>query len=222
MNKKLFYYLIFTGALILLVAWLIKSYPTVLQQDSTRLHLISSLIILAYLGLHIFSRRFQVKQAVKDALVWVGIGAMLLIGYQYKDQLKEQLFPTKGQQHNGGEVRFRLSDNNHFFIDARLNGYPVRFLVDSGASRVIVSRSIAEKTGIVTEGLTFNQPTMTANGLVMSAPVKFGKLEVGPIVLYDVAGAVVENNLNEPLLGMSFLNRLSSWRVEGDTLILKQ
>ena len=96
----------------------------------------------------------------------------------------------------------------------------MRLLVDSGASRVVLTRPLAKRAGVDLIDDDFNQPVSTANGITMNAPVKWQTIEIGPLVLRDVPGSVSKHGLDEPLLGMSFLNKLHSWRIEGDTLIL--
>ena len=105
---------------------------------------------------------------------------------------------------------------------AEVNGVPVQFLVDTGASVVTLSRDDAERAGLNPEGLSFSQRFNTANGTAFGAPVRIQRLSIGGIVLNDVRGAVMESGLTGSLLGMSFLERLSSYAVEGDTLTLRR
>jgi aspartyl protease family protein len=98
----------------------------------------------------------------------------------------------------------------------------VRFLLDSGASSVVLTRQDARRVGISVNELDFTQPTQTANGVVFSAPVVIPRIDVGSIRVDDVKGAVSRGGLTHSLLGMSFLSRLKSWRVEGSQLILEK
>ena len=98
----------------------------------------------------------------------------------------------------------------------------MRFVFDTGASNVVVRAEDAERIGIDTRGLTYNVPVSTANGMAMAAEARIATLAVGNIMERNVRTLVGRPGaLRENLLGQSFLERLASYRVENDRLILK-
>lgn len=120
----------------------------------------------------------------------------------------------------GGETRIRMSNDGHFWIDATINGYERRFLVDTGATLTAVSPPTARVAGL--ERQPMRQPVLlkTANGTVQSELVTIKELRFGNVVARDL-DAVIAPGLGEAnVIGMNFLSRLASWRVEGRTLIL--
>jgi aspartyl protease family protein len=109
----------------------------------------------------------------------------------------------------------------HFVIEAEVNGVPVTFLVDTGASEIVLTTADAGRLGFDPHRLEFSQRFRTANGEVRGAPVKLRELRVGQFSLYDLDASVNAAPLPVSLLGMSFLQRLHGYRVEDRRLILE-
>lgn len=118
------------------------------------------------------------------------------------------------------EMVLRAGAHGHFTVDATVNGEPLRFLVDTGASSVYLTPEDAERLGWPAHRLTFSERYDTAAGEVRAAPVTLRSLRVGQLELFDVPASVGEQSSGISLLGMSFLNRLESYQVRGDRLIL--
>ena len=112
--------------------------------------------------------------------------------------------------------------SGHFIVTADINGTGVKVLVDTGASAVALSYEDAQDVGLHPGSLTFDQPVSTANGVTNAARVTLSKIEIDGVRASDVQGLVLpEGAMNGSLLGMSFLNKLSSFKVEDGVLYLK-
>jgi aspartyl protease family protein len=109
----------------------------------------------------------------------------------------------------------------HFIIEAAVDGVPVTFLVDTGASEIVLTLADARRLGFDPRRLEFSQRFETANGEVRGAPVRLRELRVGQFSLYDLEASVNAAPLPVSLLGMSFLDRLHGYRVEDRRLILE-
>jgi clan AA aspartic protease (TIGR02281 family) len=109
----------------------------------------------------------------------------------------------------------------HFLVEAVVNGAPVTFLVDTGASDVMLTTADAERLGFRPENLRFTQRFATANGEVRAAPVVLREVRIGQFSLFDMPASVNEAPLRVSLLGMSFLKRLHGYSVEDGRLILR-
>jgi len=107
----------------------------------------------------------------------------------------------------------------HVALTAMVNGTPVRFLVDTGASRVTLTPEAARAVGIDLGQLAFNQRTITANGLAREAPVTLREIRIEQLSIDNVPAAVNEN-LRISLLGMTFLRRLKSFEMREGALTL--
>jgi aspartyl protease family protein len=118
------------------------------------------------------------------------------------------------------ELVLRAGAHGHFMVDATVNGEPLRFMVDTGASSIYLTPEDAERLGWPPQRLTFSERYGTAAGEVRAAPVTLRSLRIGQLELYDLPASVGEQSSGISLLGMSFLKRLESYQVRGDTLIL--
>ncbi len=166
---------------------------------------------------------------LRHGLVWGAIGFALIAGYGYRFEMVGmwhrvlgELAPDRAVATGSGEVTFRAMANGHFRIRATVDGAPVRFLFDTGASIVVLSPRDAERVGFELSRLSFTQRFRTANGIGMGAPVRLRELRVGPIVQHDVPASVNRAAMESSLLGMSFLRRLSHFEVSNGTLTLRR
>lgn len=114
---------------------------------------------------------------------------------------------------------YRTDERGHVALTAMVNGAPVRFLVDTGASRVTLTAEDARAAGTDRGGLVFNQRALTANGLSREAPVTLREIRIDRLSIDNVSAAVNEN-LTMSLLGMSFLKRLKSFEMRDGTLTI--
>lgn len=119
-------------------------------------------------------------------------------------------------------TELRADGNGHYFVNADIDGTTVAVMVDTGASGVALSYEDADKVGLHPHGLDYDTPVATANGMVKAARVMLRRVEVDNVRVRDVEGMVLpEGALRGSLLGMSFLSRLSSFRIENGVLYLK-
>jgi aspartyl protease family protein len=120
-------------------------------------------------------------------------------------------------------VALRGDSRGHFITDAQVNGRFIRVLVDTGASIVALSAEDARAAGIDPPGSAYTIRMQTANGVVMAARVRLAELRLQSIVIRDVEAAILpQGALKGTLLGMSFLNRLQGFEMQGGTLVLRQ
>jgi aspartyl protease family protein len=119
-------------------------------------------------------------------------------------------------------VTIRQGGNGHFQLEAMVDGRRMDFLVDTGATGVALRESDAAWLGIHPTERDYTARSATANGVVRVAPVTLDRIEVGDIVLHNVAAVVFpDQTLGQNLLGMSFLSRVR-WQQEGGRLVLEQ
>ena len=119
------------------------------------------------------------------------------------------------------EYVIQAGAGGHFVVEAAVNGAPVTFLVDTGASSIVLTMEDAERVGFRPESLRFTERFASANGEVRAAPVVLRELRVGQFSVFDMPASVNEAPLRVSLLGMSFLRRLHGYGVEDGRLILR-
>ena len=126
-----------------------------------------------------------------------------------------------GDSGEGWEYVVEAGSHGHFVIEAVVDGVPLTFLLDTGASEIILTLADARRLGYPPQRLEFSQRFRTANGEVRAAPVRLRELRVGQFSLYDLEASVNEAPLAISLLGMSFLDRLNGYEVKDGRLILR-
>ena len=185
--------------------------------------------------------RSQPGTALRSLSAWLLISLALVWAYAYRFQAQEignrilgELVPGHGvvteTANNGSsgstatvsEIRFALNQEGHYQINARVNGTYVTFLVDTGASDVVLSPDDARRIGLADNQLRFIEQAATANGIAYVAPVTLNNLTIGSIVMNRLPAKVNQAPMPYSLLGMSFLNQLHGWRVQQRTLILEE
>ncbi|HKT84473.1 MAG TPA: TIGR02281 family clan AA aspartic protease [Novosphingobium sp.] len=129
-------------------------------------------------------------------------------------------FGMPRQSVEGNETRVPISDDGHFWITARVNGVEQQFLVDTGATVTAVSPQTAELAGIESKPIRQSVLMRTANGVVQAEVATIDELSFGNVVARDLDTVVAPGLGDANVIGMNFLSRLASWRVEGGTLIL--
>jgi aspartyl protease family protein len=164
--------------------------------------------------------RARLGAAAQHAAIWGLIFLGLVLAYGFKDQLASQLFPYRATPAAGGTVELGRASDGHFYARLTVEGVELRFLVDTGASSVVLSREDAGRIGLDPGRLSFVVPASTANGTVMGAPVTLGRVELGGIVDSGVKALVNGGEMRTSLLGMSYLGRFRRFSVEGDRLVL--
>lgn len=159
-------------------------------------------------------------KALKLGQTWSGIRLIAVEKTQATLEIEgRQRVLALGQHHRSapaseGRQTATLSADprGHFFADAVINGQPMRFVVDTGASVVVLMAADATRMGIDWRKAR-PAPMQTANGSTIGYLVKLQSVRVGGIELQNIDGVVVEQGLgNFGLLGMSFLNRLEMRR----------
>ncbi|MDT9599260.1 retropepsin-like aspartic protease family protein [Sphingosinicella rhizophila] len=120
----------------------------------------------------------------------------------------------------GSELRIPMSSNGHFMANVTINGVKRRMLIDSGATVTAFSPDTAAAAGLEPEAGLLPVIIQTANGASQAQTTTIDELKLGNIVARDLKAIVSPGLRNMDLLGMNFLSKLKSWRVEENVLVL--
>jgi aspartyl protease family protein len=173
--------------------------------------------------------RERLSQALEAALFWTLVGFVLVLAYTYRAELRSvgdrvmaELMPGRAAMRSAHVVEIARGRGGDFQVAAKVNGSRVAMVLDTGASAVVLTQEAARTAGLPMEVLTYTVTVETANGRARAAPVTLDLLAVGDIVERAVPALIAQpGQLRISLLGMSFLNRLESWEVRGDKLMLR-
>lgn len=217
-----------TIAMLALVA---KQDPTAISRvaklDLTSLaEKIGLLVLASVLVLGLFRERFS--HALESALIWVVVGLLLVLAYTYRVELRDvgdkvmaQLLPGRVAS-SGRSVEVVRGNAGEFAVGTRINGAQVAMVLDTGASSVVLTHAAAKAAGLPLDFLNYSVTVDTANGRTRAAPVTLDRLSVGTLTERSVTALIAQpGQLKTSLLGMSFLNRLESWEVRGDKLMMR-
>ena len=158
-----------------------------------------------------------------------GILVALIVTYASRDELQTVLDRAIGDiavgrtivTPEGETVAARRTDGS-FMVRGEVNGHETRFIFDTGASTVVLRAENAAALGFKPDSLDYSIPVSTANGAAMAAPVVIDRLTIGAITERNVRALIARSGvLHANLLGMSFLERLGSYEVRGNRLILR-
>jgi len=214
-------------AIAALIIYLAISFPEALAERGSKIGLTHQILWLLLL-LSSFAVRWRTSpgEALRNIAIWVMIAATIGAGYSFRNDFKAvgnrmmfELVPHRGQVVDN-RITFRARESGHFVVEAEVDGTALRFMVDTGASDVVLSPADAQRLGFDLSTLKFTRTYQTANGTVSGAPVKLRRMIVGPIEMRDVRASVNGAPMNSSLLGMSFLERLTGYEVTNSTLTL--
>lgn len=178
----------------------------------------------------ILPRRGNIKQIAGNLLIWLAILLILMAGYAYRYELQDigsrvsggliPGSPISSQTVDGRrQIMVVRSNNGHYEIDGAVNGKSIRFLVDTGASIVVLNSRDAKQAGIDVENLRYGSPVSTANGVTTAAKVVVKEISIGTITRENLRIMVAQPGaLRESLLGMNFIDTLWGFEIRGDRL----
>jgi aspartyl protease family protein len=187
---------------------------------------IMALALVGLIVLTLFRHRFS--HALESALIWVAVATLLLLGYTYRLELSDvaervlaELLPGRAAT-RGRTVEIARGSGGSFAVATQVNGAQVPMVLDTGASSIVLTHEAAKAAGLPLEVLAYSVNIDTANGRARAAPVTLDRVSVGGITERSVPALIAPSGqLRTNLLGMSFLNRLESWEVRGDKLLLR-
>lgn len=223
-----FWLLIFLGATVALVFVLDRLFPGTLDDPDARMQLIYRVGWLALIGSSVLAfARANPRSALRYGAIWAAIFLVVTGLFAFKNdaayigqRFMGALSPTQGVAHDDGTLSFDAGPDGHFRIQARVNGGRVTFMVDTGATDIVLAPDDARRIGFDPATLVFDQFAETANGTVGGAAIRLDSLVVGSIEMNRLPATVNAADMSESLLGMEFLNRLHGWRVENGVLTL--
>jgi aspartyl protease family protein len=182
---------------------------------------------LILVGSSLVARRMPINQWLKMLLAWVAIFAVAFVLFLFRDEGRAILARANVELAGdtgktvGSTLRITKRDDGHFWVRANVNGKPIRFLIDSGATVTTLTPQSAASAGVEPQG-AFPVLVETANGTVEARRAQIETLAIGPITQRNAAAQIGGADMGETnLLGMTFLSSLRSWRVEGNILILE-
>jgi aspartyl protease family protein len=206
--------------------------PGALGTGDAHIKLAYALILLTVLFscIAITSHAHHFHRLLKTGLSWLAVLLAVGVVFTYEEgfrALAEETLAIVDPAHPQTDpadhtVTIRASSDGHFVAVANVDGVHVRFLIDTGASEVVLTKADAKRIGIEVRNLNYILPVSTANGVMYVAPVRLKSIQLGPIKVRGIDAQVAGDGLASSLLGMSYLRRLTSYEFSRQELTLKE
>lgn len=173
-------------------------------------------------GSYLISHRRNLGRGIRQAAIWALIFIGMIATYGIWEDLQTTIAPRQTVFAEEGRVTVPVSPDGHFHIDLEINGTPVSFIVDTGASDMVLSEADARAVGINVDALNFTGFAQTANGRVSTARVWLEEVSLGGISDQNVRALVNGGEMPGSLLGMTYLRRFEEVSFRGRELILQR
>lgn len=164
--------------------------------------------------------RESLGKTVQQALAWVLIFVGIIAAIGLWDDIRSTLRPTQSVITSTGQIEAPRAPDGHYYLTLQINGEPVDFLVDTGASEMVLTLNDARRVGLSLDNLVYTGRAMTANGEVRTARVWLDTVALGLVEDGDVTAWVNEGEMDQSLLGMGYLRRWSRIEITDQALVL--
>ena len=173
-------------------------------------------------GWHFVAHRREMGKMAQQAAIWIFIFLGTIVAVGLWSDIRDTVAPRQAIMQGGAQVVVPMQHDGHFYLTLEVNGTPVRFVVDTGATEMVLSAEDAARIGLSPEALVFSGRAFTANGTVETAPVMLRTVALGGVVDEGVRAVVNSGDLGESLLGMSYLRRFDRIEISGGQLVLER
>lgn len=173
-------------------------------------------------GYYLVSHRRELHRTLRYALLWgvIFVGAIAAVGL-FED-VKNRLNPRQMVEGDQGRVILPKDRDGHYYVTIVINKAPVDFVVDTGATSIVLSQADARRIGLDPQDLVYLSQAMTANGMVRTAPVRLDEVILGPFTDFGLRAYVNEGQMDGSLLGMEYLSLFERVEITGDRMILER
>ena len=191
------------------------------ENDFARLIYLSVLVV-AILGSVLISRRGAYGKMFRQAGVWLLIFMGLVAIVASWQDIRQSGQTTSFQQSQDGAIIIPKEIDGHFHLTLTINYRPIDFLVDTGASDIVLTRKDAARVGFDPNRLDYWGMANTANGTVRLATIRLETVRLGEFIDKNIRASVNKAPMEKSLLGMRYLSKFSAIEISNDQMILKR
>ncbi len=173
-------------------------------------------------GSFMVSNRKNLGKTAQQAAIWglIFVGTIAAIGLW--SDIRDTVAPSQSYIDGMATVEVPRAPDGHYYLDLEIDGTTVRFVIDTGASDVVLTKGDAQRVGIDVDNLFFGDIASTANGEVRTARVRLKNVKLGEIVDLSLGASVNAGEMRTSLLGMTYLQRYSKIELGGGKMVLRR
>ena len=173
-------------------------------------------------GGFLLTSRLKLGQTLQMAAIWglIFVGAIAAVGLW--GDIKDDLYPNQARFDDSGQIIIPRSRDGHYYLTLDLNGTPTNFMVDTGATDMVLTQADATAAGLEPATLNYFGRAFTANGEVRTAAVRLDTVSIGAHEDRDVSAVVNDGQMEKSLLGMGYLQRWGKIEISGGELTLSR
>lgn len=217
------------AAVVLGVVWLAGAWPDRLRETEDYVRLAMGLVMIAFVSTGLIAmRRLDLGQTLRNLALWAAIVLVIAVGYTFREDTQRigarvmaEFVPGYAAPASATETVLAAGPGGHFRVTGTVNGTEITFLVDTGATDIVLSPGDARRLGIDTRMLDYSRVYETANGIGRAAPTTLASLRIGPKTFTSQPAAINQAEMRESLLGMAFFRNSASFEIRGSTLFIR-
>lgn len=179
-----------------------------------------ALLLLIVGGSMVISNRSHLNKTLQQLAIWGLIIVGMVGAYSLRDRFEAIVYPQRPVVSNAGTVSFTRARDGHFYAEVTVNSKKIEFVIDTGASDIVLSEADAELLGFRLSELIYSGRANTANGTVSIARVTLDTITLGRFTDRNIRATVNGGELDTSLLGMRYLSRFHKIEIMGSTMTL--
>lgn len=193
-----------------------------MNSDNTAQLIYLGLLGLVLGGAFLLSSKLKLGQTLQMASIWalIFVGAIAVVGLW--GDIRDDVFAAQTRVGDEGTITIPRSRDGHYYLTLDVNGAAIDFIVDTGATDIVLNKADAGKVGLAPDDLVFLGRASTANGEVRTARVRLDSVGIGPHVDTNVPAVVNDGALWQSLLGMGYLQNWGRIEISNGTMTLSR
>jgi aspartyl protease family protein len=178
------------------------------------------LLGLMVIGWFITQGKTNWNKTLQQAAAWALIFGGAIAAYGLWGDIAQTVRPQQVVFAEANRIVVPRNPNGHYYINAEVNGTMVSFVLDTGATSLVLTKEDAAQAGLDVDDLSYYSRAMTANGEVRTAPVRLDRITLGGVTDTNVPAVVNEGEMSNSLMGMTYLQRWGKIQIAGNELTL--
>ena len=191
-----------------------------MESDEIGRLLYLSLLGVAIAGYFFVGNRQEISKSLRQFALWALIFVGVIAGYGLWNDVSNEIMPRQSFAQDDRQISVPQSPDGHYYLTLKINDANVRFVVDTGATEMVLNIDDARRAGIDVDNLAYLGRANTATGVVRTASVRLETVKLGSVLDRDFPASVNGGQMDGSLLGMTYLSRFDTLEIKDRELVL--